>query len=96
MIFIGKYRNNNFILKITYYPTLPCEYHKSMIPNIQLEEGHARRVSQVNDPRTTYPTPNSPQAHSYDSRERMSAMSVQPEPSRTKGLSTKSCGYRRT
>ena len=39
MIFTGKYGNINFIMKITYYPTLPCEYHKSTIPNIPLEEG---------------------------------------------------------
>ena len=38
----------------------------------------------------TYSDPNSPQAHTNDARERMSAMSVQSEPSRTKGLFTKS------
>ena len=41
MIFTGKYGNMNFKIKITYYPTLPCEYHKSKSPNIYLEEGHA-------------------------------------------------------
>ena len=41
MIFRGKYGNINFKMKITYNPTLPYEYHKSMIPNILLEEGHA-------------------------------------------------------
>ena len=40
MIFTVKYGNINFIMKIT-YPTLPCEYHKSKIPNIPLDEGHA-------------------------------------------------------
>ena len=44
----------------------------------------------------TYSDPNSPQAHTDDARERMSDMSVQSEPSRTKALSTKSCGYRHT
>ena len=29
MIFIGKYGNMNFRIKIAHYPTLPCEYHIS-------------------------------------------------------------------
>ena len=37
---------------------------------------------------------NSSLAHPNDARERKSAMSVQSETSRTKGLFTKSCGYR--
>ena len=32
MIFTGKYGNMNFTIKMTYNPTLPCEYHKSTIP----------------------------------------------------------------
>ena len=41
MIFTGKYGNMNFIIKITYHPTLPCENHISTSPDIYLEEGHA-------------------------------------------------------
>ena len=52
MIFTGKYGNMNFIIKITYYATLPCEYHKSTSPNIDTEEGHACNDILVNDPRT--------------------------------------------
>ena len=35
------YANMNFKIKITYYPTLPCEYHIRTTPNIYLEEGQA-------------------------------------------------------
>ena len=52
MIFTGKYGNMNFIIKITYYPTLSCEYYKSTSPNIYLEEGHACNDNQVSDSRT--------------------------------------------
>ena len=90
MIFTGKCGNINCIIKITYYPTLPSEYHKSTSPNMY-EEGTGLMTQGP-----TYLDANSPQAHSYDAKERVRAMSVQSEPSRTKGLSTKSCGYRCT
>ena len=62
MIFTGKYSNMNFRIIITYYPTLPCEYHKSTSPNIYLEEGRAceerRLMTQDQHKRTTL-TPGS-------------------------------------
>ena len=34
VIFTGKYGKINLKMKITYCPTLPCEYNNSTIPNI--------------------------------------------------------------
>ena len=53
MIFTGKYGNMNFKMKVTHYPTLPCEYHKSTSPNIYLEEGHACKEQRLMTPRPT-------------------------------------------
>ena len=39
MIFTGKYGNIDFIMKITYYPTLPCEYHTARFPTFSGMEG---------------------------------------------------------
>ena len=39
MIFTGKYGNINFKMKITYYPTLPWEYHIARFPKLSRLEG---------------------------------------------------------
>ena len=39
MIFTGKYDNNNSKMKITYYLTLPSEYHIAQFPTLSRMEG---------------------------------------------------------
>ena len=39
MVFTGKYGNINFKMKITYYPTVPCEYHIARFPTLSRMEG---------------------------------------------------------
>ena len=39
IIFTGKYDYINFKMKITYYPTLPCDYNIARFPTLNKMEG---------------------------------------------------------
>ena len=60
-----------------------------MIPNTEHEEGTACSIKKVNILRTDKLKPLSPEIPMDPAKERMSATSVQFEPSRTVGLSTR-------
>ena len=42
-MFTGKYGNINFIMKTTYYLTLPCEYNIARFPTLNRRELNATR-----------------------------------------------------
>ena len=81
MIFTGKYGNINLNMKITYYPTLPCEYHIARFPTFSRMEGSVWKMSirwiSQKEQRTTF----SPAEPSDANRERMSTLSSQFSPS---------------
>ena len=69
-----------FYMKITYYPTLPCEYHIARFPTFSRMEGSVWRKALCGYLKGTMTT-FSPAEPSDADRERMSAKSSQSRPS---------------
>ena len=87
IIFTGKYGNINFKIKITYYPTLPCEYNNSMIPHIATRWRDPYGIlKQRRMPQLGHKATNPPEEQSGAARQRMTAKSIrQSSPSESKG-----------
>ena len=77
IIFTSKYGNINSKMKITYYPTLPCEYNNSTIPNIATVWRNLYvSLKQRWMPQGGHKATNPPEEQSGAARQRMRAKSI--------------------